>query len=312
MLQDRGWPNAPPAATTVQPTHRPTPGSPPPATRQTYRAPPTRRTDLQSRRHGSVPGAPTWLASTSPGPPRQPGITGSTDRWSRTSGSRRHQQHRHHLRPHRGRRRHAPLRVSAINTNGAGTDVDSATTGPGDGAPTQRRPRGRIDPTGRPQHRRLRSPSRSHGTSGWTVDTNADTHRARRRRHPPLPRSTPTAPDRLQRHHGSAARGLTATAGPPRSTSPGPPRPAPAAPPSPATRSRSTSDTKPPPTPTPGSPPPTPATTASLRHQHQRRRHRLQRRQRHHRHQLPGAPTGLTATARDHPRPLLSTVPGHH
>ena len=92
----------------------------------------------------TVPGAPTGLTATATGPPRStsPGAprpppaappspaTRSRSRPTGWTDRRQHQQHRHHLRPHRGRRRTRHYRVSAINANGTGvpSNVDSATT----------------------------------------------------------------------------------------------------------------------------------------------------------------------------------------
>ena len=193
-------------------------------------------------------------------------------------------------------------RVSAINTNGAGTasNVDSATTGTTvPGAPTGLTATAsgttainlswsapastggsaitgykiEVSPTGPPGPTRSPTPTAPPPltrTPGWAAAPPATTASPPSTPTAPAPPPTSTAPPRAPPLPALRPGSRPRPAGPPRSTSPGAPRRAPAAPPSPATRSRS---------------PPTAAPAGPTRRQHEQYHHHLRphraRRRRH-------------------------------
>ena len=259
------------------PASRPRPAGPPRSTspgppRAAPAAPPSPATRSRSR-----PTAPPAGPTRSPTPTAPPPPT-----------------------PHRaGRRRHRHYRVSAINTNGAGTasNVDSATTGTTvPGAPTgltatasgttainlswsapaapaappspatRSRSRPTAPPAGPTRSPTPTAPPPPTPTPGWAAAPPATTASPPSTPTAPAPPPTSTAPPRAPPCPAPRSASRPRPAGPPRSTSHGPPRRAPAAPPSPATRSRSR-PTAPPagPTrsPTPTAPPPPTRTPGS-------------------------------------------------
>ena len=241
----------------------------------------------------SVPGAPTGLTATASGAtqidlswsaPASTGgsaITGykievSLQRHLRLDRpGRQHQQHRHHLRPHRARRRHhpplprlrhqhqrrrhrlqrrqrhhrhqppCPAPPPASRPTASGTTRSTSPGAPrrAPAAPPSPATRSRSRPTAPPAGP-TRSPTPTAPppptrTPGSPPATPATTACPPSTPTAPAPPPTSTAPPPAPACPAPRPASRPRPAGPPRSTSPGAPRAAPAAPPSPATRSRS-------------------------------------------------------------------------